>query len=229
MQRLFNPLKELGPLYHEYSFFGVSNEQLPGMYELNQKAKAPIITSYIAYAIAKSRAKATDSVSFTELFCADGYYAMVAARLGCDRSIGIDSNRDGHLPKARKIAELLGMSSVTFLETEITGDTALEATDIVANVGGLYHVSKPEEILKLSYARARKFLVVQTVVSLASTDETYFAAPAPGWTWGNRYSRNSFDRMIRAVCPGIVDSHFNELEGNNRLEDRGSVYYLIKK
>lgn len=229
MQRHVNPLSELGPLYHEYSFFGVSNTQLPGIYELNQKAKAPMITSYIAYAIAKSRNKAMDSVSFTELFCADGYYAMVAARLGCNRSIGIDSNRDGHLPKARKIAELLGMTSVTFLEQEITGTTELEATDIVANVGGLYHVSRPEEILRLSYAKAKKFLIVQTVVSLASNDDTYFEAPAPGWTWGNRYSKNSFDRMIRAVCPGIIDSHFNELEGNIRPEDRGSVYYLIKK
>jgi hypothetical protein len=229
MQGRVSLLRELGPLYHEYSFFGVCNEQLPGIYHLNQKAKAPIITAYIAYAIAKSRTKATDSVSFTELFCADGYYAMVAARLGCDKSIGIDNNKDGHFQKARKIAELLGMTSVTFREHEISEDTDLEATDIVANIGGLYHVSRPEEILRLSYARAKKFLIVQTVVSLASTDDTYFEAPAPGWTWGNRYSRNSFDRMIRAACPGIVDSHFNELEGNSRPEDQGSVYYLIKK
>jgi hypothetical protein len=26
-----------------------------------------------------------------------------------------------------------------------------------------------------------------------------------------------------------VDRHFNELEGNERPEDRGSVYYLIRK
>ncbi len=27
-----NILKDLGPLYHSYSFFGVENEQLPGIY-----------------------------------------------------------------------------------------------------------------------------------------------------------------------------------------------------
>ena len=27
----------------------------------------------------------------------------------------------------------------------------------------------------------------------------------------------------------ILDYHFNELEGNERPEDRGSVYYLIEK
>jgi len=27
----------------------------------------------------------------------------------------------------------------------------------------------------------------------------------------------------------VIDAHFNELEGNSRLEDRGSVYLLIRK
>jgi len=222
-------LKGLGPLYHGYSFFGVANEQLPGMYELNQQAKAPIITAYLAYAIAKSRNKATDPVSFIELFCADGYYTMVASRLGCCNSIGIDNNRDGHLQKARHIADRLGIKSVTFTEQEITEDADFDAADVIANIGGLYHVNKPREILRLSYEKAKKFLIVQTVVSLASTDENYFEAPAPGWTWGNRYSRESFDKMIHEVCPGVIDCHYNELEGNGRPEDRGSVYYLIRK
>ncbi|MGD0232802.1 MAG: hypothetical protein ABSC19_21030 [Syntrophorhabdales bacterium] len=91
-----NILHGLGPLYHNYSFFGVDNDQLPGIYELNQKAKAPIISAYIAYAIAKSKRNTSDIVSFTELFCADGFYAMVASRLGCNRSIGIDNDRDKH-------------------------------------------------------------------------------------------------------------------------------------
>jgi hypothetical protein len=67
------------------------------------------------------------------------------------------------------------------------------------------------------------------VVSLATDDADYFESPAPGWTWGNRFSRKSFDRMIRSLGYTIVDSHFNELEGNSRPEDRGSVYYLIQK
>ena len=122
-----NILSDLGPLYHTYSFFGVNNDQLPGIYELNQQAKAPIITAYIAYAIAKSEKNTTDGVS------------------------------------------------------------------------------------------------------LITNSKYYYESPAPGWTWGNRYSRASFDKMIRKICPKIVDQHFNELEGNNRLDDRGSVYYLIEK
>lgn len=227
--KMNNILEDLGPLYHSYSFFGVDNEQIPGIYELNQKAKAPIITSYIAYAIAKSKVKTSDTVSFTELFCADGYYAMVAARLGCDLSIGIDNDRDKHFNNATLIADRLGQVNVKFQKEEITATSSFVATDIVANIGGLYHLNNPEEILDLSYRMTNKYLIVQTVVSLATDDEDYYESPAPGWTWGNRFSRESFDNMIRKKGYQIVDQHFNELEGNSRSEDRGSVYYLIKK
>lgn len=224
-----NILSDLGPLYHTYSFFGVNNDQLPGIYELNQKAKAPIITAYIAYAIAKSEKNTTDCVSFTELFCADGFYAMVASRLGCNRSIGIDSDRDKHFDNATLIAERLNLNGIEFKKEEITPSSKFFSTDIVANVGGLYHVDAPDKILELSYRMANKYLIVQSVVSLITNSKYYYESPAPGWTWGNRYSRASFDKMIRKICPKIVDQHFNELEGNNRLDDRGSVYYLIEK
>lgn len=85
------------------------------------------------------------------------------------------------------------------------------------------------QFLEKSYALARRFLIVQTVVSLANDAEDFFECPAPGWTWGNRYSRRSFDCMIRGKGWNIVHAHFNELEGNQRPEDRGSLYYLVKK
>ncbi|MFH1114442.1 MAG: class I SAM-dependent methyltransferase [Pseudomonadota bacterium] len=227
-RRKKNLLRDLGPLFHEYSFFGVDNDQLPGYYELNQKAKAPIIIAYIAYAIAKSKQSASDAVSFTELFCADGYYAMVASRLGCDRSIGIDNDRDRHFSNAKVIANRLNIN-VDFRNDDITPHSTFPSTDIVANVGGLYHVSEPERILQLSYKMANRFLIVQSLVSLARDEEDYFESPAPGWNWGSRFGRKSFDKMIKRTCPKILDCHFNELEGNERLEDRGSVYYLIEK
>jgi hypothetical protein len=224
-----NILSDLGPLYHSYSFMGVNNEQLPGIYELNQQAKAPIITAYIAYAIAKSKINTSDSVSFTELFCADGFYTMLASRLGCNRSIGIDNDRDNHFGNANLIAERLNLNGIEFKKAEISPSSKLSSTDIVANVGGLYHVDEPDKILELSYRMAKKYLIVQSVVSLVTNSKYYFKAPAPGWTWGNRYSRTSFDIMIKKICPKIIDYHFNELEGNDRLDDRGSVYYLIQK
>jgi hypothetical protein len=35
--------------------------------------------------------------------------------------------------------------------------------------------------------------------------------------------------MVQDLGYNIYDYHFNELVGNDRPEDRGSVYYLIEK
>lgn len=214
-------MKDLGELYHDYSFFGLKNKQLSGSFKVNQERKAPILIAYIAYARAK-----TKKPSFTELFCADGYYSMVAAHLGCNPVMGIDSNKDGYSGKAPLIAEKLGLD-VQFKTEVITPQSKFES-DIVLNAGGLYHVDEPEKILELSYRMARKYLIVQSVVSLATKDPDYFESPAPGWGWGSRHSRQSFDKMIRSHCPNVVDSHFNELATSSETS-RGSVYYLIKK
>ena len=92
---------------YDFSLFGVRNAQLPGPFYLNQCCKAPIIQSYIALAIAKSKKNIDDQVTFAELFCADGYYAMVATLFGATKSFGIDNNKDGYLDKAFQMAHLI--------------------------------------------------------------------------------------------------------------------------
>ena len=221
-------LDDLGELYHEYSIFGVKNKQLPGIYKPNQYSKAYIIRAYIQLSIAKCKTSVETPVSFTELFCADGYYAMVASHFGATMVQGIDNNRDGHFTKANIIARRLGLTNVHFIQEDVNKIDSMEKVDIVANVGGLYHVSNPQEILVKSYNMAKKYLIVQSVVSMANKDPDYFETPAPGWTWGCRFNKISFDRMIKKLKFDVVDQHFNELEGNERPEDRGSVYYLIK-
>ena len=229
-KRPSNLLEEFGPLYHSYSFFGVDNKQMEGIYKLNQIAKSQIITAYIAYAIGNSVKEVDTSISFSELFCADGYYAMVARSLGCSPCVGIDNDRDKHTKIAPLIAQKLGLDNVFFLQSSINPDSEFDSFDIVANIGGLYHTEKPQEILEMSYEMSRKYLIIQNVVSLAKHEADYFESPAPGWTWGSRYSRESFDAVITSLFgPKIVMTHFNELTGNSRLEDRGSAYYLIRK
>jgi hypothetical protein len=223
-------LEDLGPLYHSYRLFGIQNQQLPGIFQPNQACKEPVILSYILLALAKCRANRSDThVTFAELFCADGYYAMAARHLGVSAAIGIDNNRDGYFAKAKKISDRLGIDCCTFIQMDINDIDTLEPIDIVANIGGLYHIDNPEEILDKSYILAKRFLIVQTVVSLTSDNNDYYESPAPGWTWGNRYSRQSFEKLIESKGWNIIDRHFNILEGNARLEDKGSVYFLIQK
>lgn len=222
-------LSDLGELYHDYSLFGARNRQLPGVYGPNQAAKSPIIRAYIQFAIAKCRKNIADPVSFTELFCADGYYAMSARHLGASRAIGIDNDRNGHFADAAEIARRLGLSGVEFVKADVADIARFERTDIVANLGGLYHISDPANVLKQSYELARKFLIVQTVYSLAKDDADYFETPAPGWEWGCRFSYAWIQTRVEALNGRVIDRHVNVLEANARAEDRGSAYFLIEK
>lgn len=221
-------INDLGALYHDYSVFGYENIQLRGIFKNNQLAKAPIITAYIQYAIAKSKLNINTTVSFAELFCADGYYAMLARHLGATHALGIDNGSSNFFDKSQLIAERIGITGVDFILKDVNDLESLNKVDIVANVGGLYHINNPREIIVKSYQLANKYLIIQTVVSLANDDEDYFEIPAPGWTWGNRMNKKSFHNMIVNLGYEIIDHHFNELEGNDRIEDRGSVYYLVK-
>ena len=224
-------LDHFGELYHDFSFFGAKNKQLPGCFQVNQSCKAPIIIAYIAFAIAKSKKNIDSSVKFIELFCADGYYAMAASRLGATESYGIDNDRDGYFEKADQIAKNLDIKNVKFIKSDVNklDEIDINNVDIVANIGGLYHVENPEEMLIKSYNLAKNFLIIQSVVSMANDNPEYFETPAPGWSWGCRYNRVSFHTMIQRLGFKIVDYHFNELTGNERMADRGSVYYLIEK
>ena len=133
-------LEDLGPLYHSYHLFGVQNQQLPGIFQPNQACKEPIILSYILLALAKCRTSTDTPVTFAELFCADGYYAMASRHLGISASIGIDNNRDGFFTVANKVAERLGIDNCMFIEMDVNDIETLTPLDIVANIGGLYHV-----------------------------------------------------------------------------------------
>lgn len=220
-------LDDLGPLYHEYSFFGVRNLQLDNNYRYNQITKAPTLIAYVALAIALAK-EISRSVTFAELFCADGFYAMVASRLGAHKVYGVDNSSHGVSQHSREIARRLGID-FEFIRSNVEDLNPTNKFSIVANVGGLYHVDEPEKILDLSYEICTDFLIVQNVVSIANDNPDYFERPAPGLNWGNRYSRESFDKLIARKGYNIVLQHFNELAGNGRLEDRGCVFYLIRK
>lgn len=222
-------LRGLGPLYHNYAFFGADSLQMPGIYAENQAAKEPIIRAYMAWALAKLRPTEDRDFSFLELFCADGYYALLSTKLGARRAVGLDNNQDNLLDQARAVAKALNNHAVGFAECDVRDAPQLGRFDVVANIGGLYHVDDPDTVLEMSYHLARQYLLVQSVVSMASNADDYFETPAPGLTWGCRYSRQSFDRLIEQKGWQVVDRHFNELTGNERFEDRGSVYYLIQK
>jgi hypothetical protein len=220
-------LRGLGQLYHSYRLFGIRNQQRPE-FVVNQRVKEPIILGYISLALGKSRRSVDDTISFAELFCADAYYAMLAAWLGAAPAVGIDNNRDGWSKPASEIARRLGLR-VDFQQRDVNDLNESDVYDVVANIGGLYHVPNPIDVLRKSWTMARRYLIVQSVVSLANESAEYFESPAPGWTHGSRFSADFLCAAIRAEGYRVIDSSRNVLEGNERPEDRGSVYVLIEK
>jgi hypothetical protein len=215
-----------GPFYHDFRRLGLRNTQFPGLFRANQRTKEPVITAYLLLAIARLRNRGVDRITFAELFCADAYYTMFARAFGADAATGFDSNKRGYLDQARQVRTLLDLD-VELVCCDVHDVPETRQFSIVANVGGLYHVDDPVEVLAQSARMATDFLIVQNVVSLARTEDDYFERPAPGWTWGNRYSRRSFDALVRRLGLRIVEQDFNVLEGHELPEHRGSAYYLI--
>lgn len=215
--------------YHDFSILGLSVPQMPGFYIANQQNKEPLILGYMLYAMGKLKGRGVKPVTVGELFCADAYYSFIARRFGADRCDAFDSDRDGYLEQARAIAGLLKDTDVHIHKVDMFEMPADYRASVIVNAGGLYHVTDPLRALDLSYRMAEEYLVVQTVVSLANESENYFETPAPGWTWGSRFSFAFLQREILKRGWKIVDSDRNVLAGNDRPEDRGSAYFLISR
>jgi 2-polyprenyl-3-methyl-5-hydroxy-6-metoxy-1,4-benzoquinol methylase len=222
-------LNELGPWYHSFDSLGVQLVQLPGIYPINQKCKEGIILRYLQLCIEKSKKSCEDKPTVLEMFCADGYYAAHAKRMGAGRVTGIDWDQK-RIKQAEAIYRTLFDEPGEFLVQDVCSFSPSEPYDIVLCCGGLYHVSEPRRVIENCFNKfSKEFLIVQSVVSLENNDEDYFVTPAPGWSHGSRFSMVFLRKTILQAGWQIVDSHFNELEGNERLCDRGSAYFLCQK
>jgi hypothetical protein len=215
--------------YHDYGVIGLDLPQLPGIFAPNQAAKAPVIIGYLLFTIGKLRARGIAPISFAELFCADAFYSFIARRFGADRCDAFDNDRDGYLEQARAVGKLLDENGVHLHQVDVFDIPSEFQASIVMNAGGLYHVSDPMLALERSYAMCRHYLIVQSVVTLATENADYFETPAPGWNWGCRFSYAFLRREIERRGYRIVDSERNVLTGNSRPEDRGSAYFLIQR
>lgn len=216
--------------YHDFSALGLSVPQRKGIYAVNQAAKSPIIAGYLMFSLGKLKTKQAGPTAVAELFCADAYYSFFARRFGADHCLAIDNDRDGHMAEARAIKKMLGDdSAVEILNGDVFDLPETVSANIVLNCGGLYHVTDPLRALDISYRMATDYLIVQSVVSLATEDRGYFETPAPGWTWGSRFSYHFLADAIAARGWNVIDADRNELTGNHRMEDRGSAYFLISK
>jgi len=225
MNNASEDIYRLEPWYHSFESFGVRVQQCEGHYAINQKCKEGIILAYLQLAIEKSKSFCTDSPSVLELFCADGYYAAHAKRMGAGIVTGVDLDEKA-IEQAKAMHRKLFDQPGNFLVSDINTYETIESYDVVLCCGGLYHLSDPQRVIEFSHKLSKRFLIVQSVVSLENESEDYFISPAPGWKHGSRFSAAFLRKLLQQAGWHIVDEHYNELEGNNRPCDRGSAYFI---
>jgi hypothetical protein len=216
--------------YHDFNVVGLNLPPAEDFYRQNQLMKEPLIVGYMLYAMGKLKAQGIKPVSVCELFCADAFYSFVARKFGADRCDAFDSDRDGFLAQARIVAKLLNEEeNVGIHKVDMYDMPADYRASVVVNAGGLYHVADPMRAVEMSYAMAEHYLIIQTVVTLTTEDENYFEAPAPGWTWGSRFSYAYLHRELLKRGYKILDTQRNIFPANDRPEDRGNAFFLISR
>jgi hypothetical protein len=148
--------------------------------------------------------------------------------MGAGHVVGIDLDQPT-LDMANAMYTALYNEPGPFLNADVFTYTPEKPVDVLLNCGGLYHIPDPKRLINECRPRfGARFMVVQSVVTLESTSPDYFVAPAPGWTWGCRFTMGFLEKAIEKAKWKIVDSHFNKLEGNERLCDQGSAYFLCQ-
>lgn len=208
--------------YHDFTVLGLPTPQRWGMFPANQAAKQEPLFRMVDEALQAVRQEAVDP-TVLELFCADGFYAIYAAQQGASRALGIDTD-PREIDKALVAARLLGVRNVDFRVGDVLTSADRAAIGICA--GGLYHLSDPAALLAKLREQISHVLVIQTVFHIGRTEPDYFESPAPGQTWGSRFSWARLLDMTAQSGWQVVRSDRNELTGNDRPEDRGSAYLL---
>ena len=88
-------LDRFDSFYHSFESFGIAvPHDSTGTKGQNQRTKEGPICAYMQLAIVRSRDSDRDEdPSVLELFCADGYYAAHARRMGAGTVRGVDTNK----------------------------------------------------------------------------------------------------------------------------------------
>lgn len=165
-----------------------------------------------------------------ELFCADGFYSCRIKSLSRQATVtGVDRDLD-HIRRAEAMARRLGLHDLEFIGDDV-GDFLERSSrpyDLVVCAGGLYHVSHPLALLRRMGKASRGFLVLQSVVTLETEDESYFVRPAPGWRHGCRFTHGWLRERLRELGWRVEEEARAELPGNRRRRERGSSFFLCR-
>jgi SAM-dependent methyltransferase len=100
--------------------------------------------------------------SFLDIGCNSGFFSLELAARGARRVDGIDL-RPENIEQARFLARHYRLDDVHFEVADVDAMTGGARWDVVLNLGVLYHVVQPLQLLQQTYEQCRRFAVVDTV------------------------------------------------------------------
>lgn len=100
--------------------------------------------------------------SFLDIGCNSGFFSLELAARGAGRVEGIDL-RPENIAQARFLADRYGLENVSFDVADIDDVESSDRWDVVLNLGVLYHVIHPLQLLRQTFEQCRRFAIVDTV------------------------------------------------------------------
>jgi hypothetical protein len=220
--------------YHSFIEIGIPTNQFIDLsYKKSQNQKSQILNNLI-YEEIKSIKNRRGSVRVVDFFCADGYYSYIANKYGADNVIGIDNDfnsgekRKGVIQQANLIKSLIQSSdSINFIQDDVTNYST--EVDLALIFGGLYHIEEVKKFLEKLKNFVTERIIIQTIYSLDSNLVDYLVTPAPGWTWGCRFSKEFLIDQLQINGWKIVKIFDEIAEYNTLPKDRGSLFLVAEK
>jgi 2-polyprenyl-3-methyl-5-hydroxy-6-metoxy-1,4-benzoquinol methylase len=102
------------------------------------------------------------STNVLDVGCNAGFFSLDIAGRGAQHVDGIDLRAE-NIAQARFAAEHYGFANVDFHVSDVDAFSAGAQWDVVLNLGVLYHVTNPIELLQRTYELCRKFAVIDSV------------------------------------------------------------------
>lgn len=97
-----------------------------------------------------------------DIGCNSGFFSLDLAALGAGHVDGIDL-RPENIAQARYLAKHYGLDNVSFEVADVDEMGSGRQWDVVLNLGVLYHVITPLQLLRQTFEQCRRFAVVDTV------------------------------------------------------------------
>lgn len=217
-------------LYHSFGVLGIPSAPLSSWHAENSERKQFFVIGSILTALGIIRNEGRDlaSVSFLELFAADAFYSFNALRFGAGSATAVDSNFAGYRSQDVEIATLLDVTTPKRVVADVATLQLEHSFDIVANVGGLYHLRDPLSTLLKSIAWSNRFVILQTVVDVCDAHMEIEVAPNAR-PWGSSIPLVELEKALQHLPVTVRSREVHELSPRNPQCSQHSTVMLLEK